>query len=290
MIAKQILEISVVVQIHVRNFNYHDYDQLLHFFLAAAAIREASNKATSSSSKYTPSAESKKANRTSLTASANKTRKLTDDEEPIRQDRNRHSLLYDEEDDTKSIPKLEMKIIKDRERIELERKQRAQLSAKKPAASAEKSFTKGSGSRDNGKKMEGSSSKFKDFLSSDLDMSSTSMNSSNIYDKDNVANEEKRSETKANSHSTKVVDHIGPAKKTPKDSKTPSMESNGTPSGSKANFINSPLTSRKRLTTPNRDNEPAKKKIKSPVKNKIYKPFNKLLQGVVIVISGIQVK
>lgn len=248
------------------------HNEILYSFSVASSIRQASNQATSSPSNYI--AESKKANHPILSSSANKTRRVSDDEEPTAQhDRNRHKLMYDEEDDTKSIPKLEKEIVKDRERIELERKQRElKNSAKKPPASKDKSFAKASGSRDNSKKIDSSAGKFKDFLTSDVNASSGSDN-----DKDTRANDDKLALQKINTSLSKVDTNLPSAKK-------PSTDPN-------TSNVNSPLPPKKRPSSPNRAEEPIRKKIKSPVKdkNKIYKPFNKLLQGVVIVISGIQV-
>lgn len=181
--------------------------------------------------------------------------------------------MYDEEDDTKSIPKLELEIVKDRERIDLERKQRElkNSSAKKPAVSKDRSFAKASGGRDNAKKIEVSANKFKDFLNADVNASSSSDN-----DKDNKVKDDSSSEKKISTSLSNVDNNPPSAKKPAKDPNT--------------SIVNSPLPPKKRPSSPSRAAEPVKKKIKSPVKDEVYKPFNKLLEGVVIVISGIQVR
>lgn len=151
------------------------------------------------------------------------------------QDRNRDSLLYDDEDDNTSIPKLEKKINEDKERIQREKEE---LLAKKKTTTTPKANT----SRDNSRKMEASVTKFKNFLVGDKAMTK------------NDKNEDAEAEETSPKKDTKVV------------------------------------TGNKRISSPGaKSDEPLNKKRKSEEKPVSYKPFNELLEGVVLVISGIQV-
>lgn len=243
---------------------------------AAASIREASTTA-GLTKKY--SIASSKVNSPKFPRNSIAARKPSEEDDSksddARQDRNRQSLMYDEEDDTKANPKLEMEIIKDRERIDKERDERKKTPSSKhsssrdsprPSTSREISTPKQNTQRDSSKKLETSAKKFKEFI--DLDV------------KEKSTEKEEKSDKSQNSNST-----AGTAG-TSKNSSTPPRLAKETESnGHNSSFSNS----KKRLSSPIKNADHVKRVKMSPAKNVIYKPFGKLLEGVVLVISGIQV-
>lgn len=207
---------------------------------AAAAIREASNKL--STTNYSPEVAKVDPEQS---CSVKKKRGTKDIDEKCPPDRNRHDLMYDEEDDTKSIPQLEMKIIRDRDRIEKEQKG---MQAKN---------SKPSGSRDSSKKMGASTTKFREFADADL-----------TPGRGNISLPKARADT-------------------PRSEK----RLNGGPLQSKKADLKvetPPSSSKKRPSSPMQQDKPIAKKKMTPVKKVTYKPYSKLLEGVVLVISGIQ--
>lgn len=171
-------------------------------------------------------------------------------------DRNRESLMYDDDDLNTSIPKLEKIIDKDNERIRLH--QEYAKSKKKPTVN--QSFTSNDTNRHE-KKMEASAQKFKTFLNDDIE---------SIRKKDDKK-------------PTSDLNNTLPRAGTSKASTPPKIEVK----------TKTPVQSSKRPSSAHSsmDVNSAKKRRPSIVNTKQmnYKPFGKLLEGVVIVISGIQV-
>lgn len=169
-------------------------------------------------------------------------------------DRNRESLLYEDDDLNTSNPKLEKLIDKDMERIRLQQEDAAK-SKKKSAVN------QSSSSNRNEKKMEASAQKFKTFLDSSIESTP------------------KRDEKKANGDLNNTL----PSASTSKASTPAKIDVK----------IQTPVQSSKRPSSAHTstDENSAKKKRSSISSTKLvnYKPFGKLLEGVVIGISGIQV-
>lgn len=171
-------------------------------------------------------------------------------------DRNRESLLYEDDDLNTSIPKLEKKIEKDKERIRLQQED-ATKSKKKLAVNPSNS----SNSSRTEKKMEASAQKFKTFLDSGFESTP------------------KRDDKKTNGDLNNTLPRAVASK-----ASTPTKIDVKT---------KTPVRSSKRPTSAHSsiDENSAKKRRSSisSTKQISYKPFGKLLEGVVIAISGIQV-
>lgn len=240
---------------------------------AAASIREASTTA-GLTKKY--SIASSKVNSPKFPRNSVAVRKPSEEEDSksddARQDRNRQSLMYDEEDDTKANPKLEMEIIKDRERIDKERDERKKTPSSKhsssrdsprPSTSREISTPKQNTQRDSSKKLETSAKKFKEFIDLEVKEKSTEK-------------EEKNDKSKNSNNTAGTSKNCLPPPRLAKETGS---------NGLNSSFSNS----KKRLSSPIKNADHVKRVKMSPAKNVIYKPFGKLLEGVVLVISGIQV-
>lgn len=176
-------------------------------------------------------------------------------------DRNRDSIMYDDDDVNTSIPKLEKMIDKDNERIHRENDKRHT----KKLEPASKSESKVSSNRGSNNKMESSAKKFKNFLDSD-----------------------QKTEVKTNNEikldtSVKLLNTRGSSQS---KNTTPTKETKGNRMPNNLKRLSSSLDSTECDT-------PSKKK-KTPnsnvAKELCYKPFGKLLEGVFFVISGIQVR
>lgn len=239
-------------------------------FIAAAAIREASSsisqlkKCTKVNAKIgTPPSTSKK-----RISHSNRSDENDDGGSKLNTsiNRNRDSLMYDEEDITTTNPKLEKLISKDKDRIS--REQEEQLAKKKGKIKHNDSRSKERNdrqSRDSSreerskKKIEGSATKFKAFLDPDDDLSVSDSND----------------------------DKIIPDKSPARDSQSSSSENKGATPNIKQNTLK-----RRSPSTDSVNHSPLKRVKPAEIeqqKPKVYKPFGKMLEGVVFVISGIQV-
>lgn len=217
--------------------------------LAAAAIRDASS--SESSLKKLTSVGSHKAATPARTSHNTSTGDASNSTKKPSTNRNRLALMYEDEDDTTSIPKLEKIIEKDKERNRKEHEEQ-QKSKKK----VEKKTESTTPSRDKHNKMEASASKFKAFL--DID--------ENELDEQNDNNNKK-------------------APRTPDVKKTDEVKT------SCSNELRTPKAQKRLSTSMSDKNEQKSKRKKSltPKKSNIqYKPFSRLLENVVLVISGIQ--
>lgn len=172
--------------------------------------------------------------------------------------RNRYALIYEDEDDTTSDPKLEKLINADKERIEKEKADR--LAAKKkrdtiPDSKQEK----------NNEKMASSADKFKQFLDA---------GNSNGSKSDNEQPDETKTPTERNDKTQN-----GNAESSPSTLSQASNVSQGTPSGTKRrstaidSSADSPMK-RARNTEDDDENDEVS--------------FNTILRGTTFVISGIQ--
>lgn len=182
-----------------------------------------------------------------------------EDEETVSKplDRNRESLLYVDDDLNTSIPKLEKIIDRDKERIR--QQQEDAKPKKKPAVNQSSSSNNNSGRAE--KKMEASAQKFKTFLSNDIESTPT------------------RDDKKLNGDLNNSLPMAGTSKaSTPAKIETKPQ---------------TPVQSAKRPSSAHWSMEESSAKKKRPSASETeplhYKPFGKLLEGVVIVISGIQV-
>lgn len=158
--------------------------------------------------------------------------------------------MYDDDDLNTSNPKLEKLIDKDKERIRLQ--QEDVKPKKKPAAERSASSSNNRGQ----KKMETSAQKFKAFLDSDVE----STRKTNGDRKNTLPNIETSNPSTSNRFDVKMSTPV-------QSSKRPSSVHSST-------------------------EENAVKKRRSSISSTRpinYKPFGKLLEGVMIVISGIQV-
>lgn len=280
--------------------------RLIHVILsiAAATIRRASASETElkNCSTFNKTIESPKP------SAKHKNNQTNNDKTPDRtkgENRNRDSLMYDDEDVNTSNPRLEQVISKDKERIAREKEEYASKKKdagnKKPSGREEKSR----------KKMEASSSRYNIFLDMDAKAGSDSSQNKDKCEKD-MADEDKAVDDTANKN--KPDKDIQSMLMTSPDS------SQSTTSPSKN--IATPKVVKKRRSssldrseeTPNKRNKPLPSPAPSPVTaatfspapsqsssevastppsssppNKQQIPFHKLLAGVTFVISGIQV-
>lgn len=178
-------------------------------------------------------------------------------------DRNRDSLLYDDEDVNTSIPKLEKLIGKDKERIDREKEERSGGKNKKETQ--------------NKKKLEASADKFKAFLSTDIN---TNDNNNRKTDDDDPKNA-KADEKSSVDENERERDIYSVSTESLQSSESVMSTTHSTPSGS-----------RKRLST--EDDSPVRA---PPKRNRITDdedddaiPMHMILRGIVFVISGIQVR
>lgn len=238
--------------------------------LAAAAIREAST----SMSKLE---ECTKINHKIETPPAKSRRSIESDEKgdsnKKRLDRYRPAILYDDDDENTSNPRLEKLINDDKERIEHERNtQMDKNKAKKDMSCEEKSK----------QKMEASADKFKVFLQKDIpgespaeqpEASDAKVLDDNDNDGDDIV--EVKAPEKVELPATKV-DLSGSPQAPRSTSPDPS-----TPPAWKAK--------NKRPSTANDESTSKRRKSVSPEPDTTAEMTDQLLRGVVFVISGIQV-
>lgn len=219
---------------------------------AASAIRDASSSALKVK-KFTPAKPKVDVKKPEMSTAKENEK----DEETVSKprDRNRDSLMYDDDDLNTSKPKLEKLIEKDKERIRL------QQEGAKPKKKTAVSQASGSNSNRAEKKMEVSVQKFKTFLD------------------DNIESTPKQIDQKTNGDVNKTLPTAGTSK-----ASMPSIIDSKT---------KTPVQNNKRLSSAHSSlGESSAKKRRSSISNTKpinYKPFGKLLEGVVIVISGIQV-
>lgn len=219
---------------------------------AASAIRDASSSAQKLKTITAVKTKAYTAKRESLTL-----KKDEKDGSSVKpRDRNRESLMYEDDDLNTSIPKLEKKIEKDKERIRLQQED-ATNSRKKPAVNPSSSSNR---SRTE-KKMEASAQKFKTFLDSGLESTPKRDDKKTNGDLNNSL---PRTEASKASTPTKID----------VKTKTPVQSSKRPCSAHSSMQENSAKKRRSSISTTKQIN---------------YKPFGKLLEGVVIAISGIQV-
>lgn len=254
----------------------HRLEYCMLLFSAAAAIRDASasmaklEECTKINQKMdTPSSSSSKARTSNESANAKKERT----------DRYRPAILYDDDDENTSNPKLEKAIEQDKERIEKERKE--WQDKKKPKIPASSSSSREEKSK---QKMESSSNKFKKFLTDDVGDKSPNQSAStnaNVSlsatpdndDDDEVVEIKTKSPAKTGtSDSPSTPAACSPAPKTPTNYtwKTKRQSSSKEETASK----------RRRLSSSSDSDE--------DVPNTRVR-VDEILRGVVFVISGIQV-
>ncbi|EDS37514.1 DNA-repair protein XRCC1 [Culex quinquefasciatus] len=216
----------------------------------AAAIRDASTPAAIRNSLASPQA----AKMTTKITPKPKPRLFDDDEGKEEasvkpRDRNRDALLYDKEDD-KPNEKLERKLAEDRARKQREKDAKEERERRERSLSEKKKE----------KLHDTSATKFKNFLFDEPETSSEKKSSS---EKDRRKDEEaKRSRDREK-------------KSSPERKKRPTESSSG--SRDRTSEIKKPKL--------DKDREEDEERTRKPV---TYKPFNKLLEKVVLVISGIQ--
>lgn len=199
--------------------------------------------------------------------------------------------MYNDEDDRTSIPKLERRIDEDRKRIEREKEE--VMKAKK-----RESLTKVTQSPNVSKrfdKVEASAKKFKDFIDLEDEVEGGEQKAErkgesskgrhekgNERSKDHLSDRSKEQTNDA--RRPEKTDQAGPSKaNTPKrtEAKKEPVKHSDSPSNQR----------QKRQSSPVRQPESEIKRRRSPPPPSSiqYKPFNKLLEGVVFAISGIQV-
>lgn len=219
---------------------------------AASAIRDASSSAQKLKKFTAVKPKTDTAKRESFTLKENE----KDGSCVQARDRNRESLMYEDDDLNTSIPKLEKKIEKDKERIRLQQED-ATKSKKKPVVNSSSS----SDNNRNEKKLEASAQKFKTFLDSGIESTP------------------KRDDKKTNGDLNKTLPRAEASRvttptKIDAKTKTP-LQSSKRPSSAHSSMEENSAKKRRSSVT-----------IMKPIN---YKPFGKLLEGVVIAISGIQV-
>lgn len=186
-----------------------------------------------------------------------------DDNKKTQKNRNRFALIYDDEDDTTSDPKLEKFINDDKERIEKEKADRLAAKKKKdnnkPDSKPEK----------NKEKMALSGDKFKQFLDADNSNGSKSHSERMGIETSNEQND-----------STQSGNESAAGTATLSQTSNASRSSQGTPNGAKrrSTAIDSSDSPMKRARQINHDDDDEDDEI----------PFNTILRGTTFVISGIQ--
>ncbi|XP_065084161.1 DNA repair protein XRCC1 [Ochlerotatus camptorhynchus] len=250
----------------------------------AAAIRNASTPAGVRNRQSTPVVNKKPVSITPKTKP-----RLFDDDDDGEDDakslnRNRESLLYDKDDD-KPNEKLEKKIAEDRARQQREKDAKVEKEKRDRSLSEKK-----------GKTHDSSAPKFKDFLFDDPPVSKN--HSSEKKSKESSASEDKRHRSRSPQANGSSPDKHQRKRRDSKEDdhrekKSFSDARQKRPSESPATTKNQPSSSGKERSASKRpklqfsdDEEEAREKSKR--KPATYKPFNKLLENVVLVISGIQ--
>ncbi|XP_055603108.1 DNA repair protein XRCC1 [Uranotaenia lowii] len=230
----------------------------------AAAIRNASTPAALKQKQSTPVAK-----RAIINTPKAKPRLFDDDDdaEIIKpKNRNSDSILYNKEDD-ESNEKLEKKLAQDRMRLQREKDARKDKDRKDRSLTEKKE-----------KSHDTSSSKFKNFLFDDSPPSTPNKEAQSekaLKDKHVVSNKSEQ-RTSRELNSTKKTSNL---EATPEIRK---RHSSANTSSSERNPQGSSVSKKQRLQLSS-DDESSKQK-----KPAQYKPFNKLLENVILVISGIQ--
>lgn len=238
--------------------------------LAAAAIRDASSsmsKLEGSLIKFnhkvkTPTGKPK-----------NQTKNDDKDSSKNRVDRYRPQILYDEDDENTSKPKLEKLINHDKERIEKERKQlNDKKNSKKESSREEKSKNK----------MDSSAGKFKMFLSADVSNKSLEKHERSSTNSDDETKEDDEDIIEVKTQSPAKVDLTEASSPQASGSGSCPLDSDSPP----------PFKPRNKRSTTSSESSAEKrpKRSESPENNASVIQTDQLLRGVVFVISGVQVK
>lgn len=239
--------------------NINIFTRFVFIFLAAAAIREAS----SSISKLVECTRIKHKLETSSRKSTKTDDEDNKDTKKARVDRYRLAILYDDDDENTSNPKLEKIINEDKERIERERKELLDKKKNNRVPSREEKSKK---------KMEPSADKFKIFVAEHMPNQASKSPSRAVSveseDDDDVVEVKNKSPKKVDSASSSTADVSTP--KTPNPTTPPAWKV------------------KKRQSTSNEGS--ASKRLRKSESPEHTQSIANLMRGVVFVISGIQVR